>query len=179
MKINLLIRFSTKYGQSLSITGNIPALGAHNLENPLPMSYLNENFWQASIDIDPDEYDSIRYRYIFNTETGEQILDGELERILPIKVGSKDVSVIDTWCYPGSYELAFFTSPFQKIFIKEPEGLKIAKLETYTHTFRVKAPLLTENECVCLLGSSKSLGRWQTVRPILLEKKRKLVASRC
>ncbi len=171
MKINFLIRFSTKYGQSLSITGNIPALGGDNLENPLPMSYLNGNFWQASIELEPGQYDSIRYRYIFHTETGEQILDGELERTLSLKNSIKDVSVIDTWCYAGSYELTFFTSPFQKIFIKEPEGLKVEATQTYTHIFKVKAPLLSENECVCLLGSTESLGSWQTVRPVLLEKK--------
>jgi 4-alpha-glucanotransferase len=171
MKINFLIRFSTKYGQSLSITGNIPALGANSPETALPMSYLNENFWQASIDVDPGQFEYIQYRYIFHTETGENILDGELERIVSLKDGLQDVSVIDTWCYSGSYELAFFTTPFQNIYFKEPEGLTIANPKTFTHLFKVKAPLLAEDECICLLGSSQSFGKWQTEQPILLEKK--------
>lgn len=171
MKINFLIRFSTKFGQNLSITGNIPALGVNNIERAFPMSYLNENYWQASIDIDPGAYENIEYRYIFHTETGENIFDGEQERIISTNNNVKEISVIDSWSYAGSYELAFFTTPFQKIFFREPKGLSVPVPPKYTHLFKVKAPLLSENECVCLLGSSRSLGNWQTEQPILLEKK--------
>lgn len=171
MKINFLIRFSTMFGQNLSITGNIPALGVNNLDKALPMSYLNENYWQASIDIDPGVYENFEYRYIFHTESGENILDGEQERIISINNNVKEISVIDTWSYAGSFELAFFTTPFQKIFFKEPKGLSVPAPIKYTHVFKVKAPLLLENECVCLLGDSRSFGKWQTEQPILLDKK--------
>ncbi|MCU7551576.1 4-alpha-glucanotransferase [Chitinophagaceae bacterium LB-8] len=173
MKINFLIRFSTKFGQNLSITGNIPALGLNKLENALPMSYLNENYWQATIELKSGGQESIQYRYIFQTETGENILEGEQERILFLDKNSKIITVIDTWVYAGSYELVFHTSPYQKIFFKEFKGLSKETSGEYTHLFKVKAPLLSENECVCLLGSSQSFGNWQTERPVLLERKDK------
>jgi 4-alpha-glucanotransferase len=170
MKIDLLLRFRTIFGQSLSITGNNPTLGSNNSEHALPMSYLNENFWQASFEVNPGEQDFIQYRYFLISESGEKIFEGEMERIISLKNNSDDISVIDTWVYSGAYELAFLTSPFQNIYYKHHNKLDNEKPGVFTHHFKVKAPLLAENECVCLLGSSDHLKNWQTDQPVLLEK---------
>ena len=40
----------------------------------------------------------------------------------------------------------------------------------FTHIFKVKAPLLKNNECVCIGGSGKEMGEWQMIKPVLLNK---------
>jgi 4-alpha-glucanotransferase len=170
MKIDLLIRFRTNFGQSLSITGNIPALGSNDYENALPMSYLDEHFWQASFEVDPEGQDLVQYRYIFKTDRGEKVFDGEMQRVLSLKNIASDISVIDTWVHPGAYELAFLTSPFLDIYYKHHNAPAINDPGDYTHCFKIKAPILAENECICLLGSSDQLKNWQTEQPVLLGK---------
>jgi len=59
MKIDFYLRFHTKFGQSLAITGNLPALGGDESGKALPMIFLSDELWQASIEIDPSETDTL------------------------------------------------------------------------------------------------------------------------
>ena len=77
MKVDFYLRFHTQFGQLLAITGNLPALGNNEAGQALPMSFLSDELWQASIEIDPTEFDTLQYRYIFIDEKGEQKKEAE------------------------------------------------------------------------------------------------------
>ncbi|MGN6214098.1 carbohydrate-binding module family 20 domain-containing protein, partial [Parafilimonas sp.] len=51
-KIIFQLKFHTKPGQLLFVTGDHPILGNENIANALPLQYLNEETWAASVDID-------------------------------------------------------------------------------------------------------------------------------
>ncbi len=53
MKLHFYVRFHTDFGQTLSVLGNIPALGQDKPADALLMNYFNNDYWQLSIDIDP------------------------------------------------------------------------------------------------------------------------------
>ena len=171
MKIDFYLRFHTKFGQSLAITGNVPALGGDERDKVLPMSFLSDELWQASIEIDPSDIDTLQYRYVFIDENGDMKTEAEKERFVEIKKSMHDFLVIDLWNDASSVENCFYSAPFQEVFFKDPKKLKLKKNQAYTHQFKIKAPLLANNEVVCLLGSSESLGRWNNDTPILLSKK--------
>ena len=87
------------------------------------------------------------------------------------KHGVKEVQLIDTWNHAGEYENAFYSTPFADILLKRPASKSSAKSKNkFTHIFKIKAPLLKSNECVCIGGSGKEMGEWQMVKPILLKK---------
>jgi 4-alpha-glucanotransferase len=48
--------------------------------------------------------------------------------------------------------------------------LRAKNPKSYTHTFKVKAPLLGKHEVVCLIGSGVALGEWQSKQPVLFSK---------
>ena len=52
MKIDFYLRFHTKFGQSLFITGNLGVLGYNVVDDALPMSFLSEDYWHASVELD-------------------------------------------------------------------------------------------------------------------------------
>ena len=171
MKVDFLLRFSTQFGQTLSISGNIPALGNHLLSDALKMEYLNEEFWHASIDLDGTPISSIRYYYIYQTDKGEVIKEAEQDRVISFeKKGPEEVHLVDTWNDAGAFENAFYTAPFKNVLLEKSNYPKIKRLNNYTHIFKVKAPLLHREECVCLIGDGDSLNRWSTEKPILLQK---------
>ena len=64
MKLHFFVRFSTKHGQQLKITGNIPLLGEGNLDKALAMHYYNDQYWQALIEIPESEIEIIKIFYI-------------------------------------------------------------------------------------------------------------------
>ncbi len=168
MKIDFYLRFQTVVGQSVYIVGNLGVLGNNDLNHAHPMRFLSEDYWHTSIEIDELFNDTIEYRYVFKNEKDDLLIDGEKHRT--IKQNGKDVIMIDSWTSAGDYANVFYTAPFNDIFFKEQKHIKFKSIEFFTHVFKVKAPLLKENEAVCLAGSISELKNWQTTNPVLLQK---------
>ena len=162
MKIYFYVRFSTRFGQSLSISGNIPALGDSDIKHALPLTYLNNEFWKGEIEVDPFEAVKIRYQYILFEEDGNVVLEWNDRKQIDItKSGVDEIQVFDTWCDTGSYENVFYTDPFQEVLLDENRThLKLKSPKTFTHILKVKAPLLRKNEILCLSGDGDALGSW-------------------
>jgi len=55
MKVHFYLRFHTKPGQELYISGNTRSLGSREEAKALGLSYMNDEFWHGSIEADPEE----------------------------------------------------------------------------------------------------------------------------
>jgi len=175
MRIQFYLRFKTSFGQSLWISDN-GELGTDLIKGAIPMTYLNEEFWSATIKINKEEASSFHYKYILRHEDGEIIPEFGKDRLIEVPGhGVKEVQLIDTWNHAGEYENAFYSTPFADILLKRPASKSAARpKDKSTHIFKVKAPLLKRNECVCIGGSAKKMGEWQMIKPILLNKEKNL-----
>ncbi len=172
LQVRFNVRFSTEFGQSLWLTGNIDSLKGENARKALAMNYLNDEFWELTLELNPDEqdWDQIRYQYLLRTEDGDWIPEGNMNRLLPdIRKGTREIRLIDTWNHAGEYENAFYSAPFTDVLLPRPALRSKGKVSRKsTHEFRVKAPLLAKNEVVCILGNIEELGLWNTDEPLLL-----------
>jgi 4-alpha-glucanotransferase len=170
MKLHFYVRFHTEVGQSLNILGNIEELGSGNPANAIPMTWLNNDFWQASVEVDGSKIASIHYKYVLFYDDGFKVVEwGNDKEIDVIQSGVEEIQLVDSWNYAGEFENVFFTAPFQQILLKENETKFRSKThKTFTHIFKVKAPLLQKNEVVCLCGSSPALGDWDVNAGVLL-----------
>ncbi|HEU4472880.1 MAG TPA: 4-alpha-glucanotransferase [Flavisolibacter sp.] len=171
MKIDFYLRFHTQFGQTLAIVGNQPSLGNDDLAHALPLEFLSDAFWTASIEIDPAETDTLHYRYVFISENGERKKEAERNRVIDIRKANGDIVLIDTWNDESFYENAFLSAPFTEVFFRDHKKQKAKRSATYTHEFKVKAPLVSGNEVVCLVGNAASLGSWSTGSPVLLQRR--------
>lgn len=171
MKLQFYIRFHTKVGQSLWIGGSTDELGNNDPSKALPMEYLNEEFWQASIEIKKKELQkNIQYKYFLKNEDGELTGEWGNDRIIDVfRKELQEIQLVDTWNHAGEYENVFFTLPFKNVLLKS-SGTKSKgkKDKQFTHLFKVKAPLLGKNETICLTGSGDALSEWSTVKPVIL-----------
>lgn len=171
MKIDFYLRFRTKFGEKLAISGNLPLLGSDDVDGAMPMTFLNNEFWFASIEVDPLQQDTLHYHYIYTNDKGEDIPEAEKSRIIAIeKKGRSHLVLLDTWNYAGEIENAFYSTPFREVFFNYKGSPKVKKTKEYTHQFKVKAPLLKENECVCMVGNGEPLQDWLIQSPVLLER---------
>ena len=180
MNIHFYLRFYTRFGQSLWISGNSDELGNDDQTKAVALEYLNEEFWHCSVEIKKkDIQNNIRYKYVLKNQYGELLSEWGNDRLIassdlfgdssPKDV--KEIQFVDTWNHAGEFENAFFLAPFSNVLLKSGGAKnKITKDKNYTHVFKVKAPLLQKNEIVCLLGNSKRLGQWSANDPILLKK---------
>jgi 4-alpha-glucanotransferase len=174
MILNFFIRFSTKYGQSLFVSGNNNALGNDDFTQAIPLKYFNEEFWRGKIEIPEADFHSvnIEYRYILNDSDGATVVEWGNDRIIDFdKISTDEIVLIDTWNHAGEIENAFFTKAFQDVLLKAKPALpKPLSADVFTHEFKVKAPLLKQNEVLFISGSSQQLGEWITDESVLLSK---------
>ncbi len=173
MVIHFYLRFSTKYGQSIFVSGDADVLGNDDTSKALPIQYLNDKLWHGSITIDKASSPvSIRYKYVLREEGKSETVEFGDDRILVLdEINADEVLLFDTWNFSGETENAFFTQPFQDVLLKRPASKTKSKLfKNYTHEFRVKAPSLNNDEVVCIAGSGTALNNWNTLEPLLLEK---------
>jgi 4-alpha-glucanotransferase len=169
MVLHFYLRFSTKYGQSIWVSGNCAELGSDDPAKALPLQYLNSEFWYGTVEVPgAGNRDSINYRYLLRQENGNEVMEWGDDRLVDTEaVAAKEVVLTDTWNHAGSIENAFFTQPFLDVLLPKPAVAKTKPRKTATHELRVKAPLLGPNQVVGVCGSGKALGDWQTEKPLL------------
>ena len=125
MILNFYIRFYTKFGEALFVTGTGISLGSDDPGKAIPLKYLNHDFWHGQIELDNKDLElkQIRYNYIFRSENGEQVTEWESERFINLEnINVKEISLIDTWNHAGTVENAFYTKPFQEVFLKAKQS---------------------------------------------------------
>jgi 4-alpha-glucanotransferase len=175
MEIRFLLRFSTKPGESFSISGGCDALGNHDLNNRIAMRYLDATFWEAKISINPQmpHPKSFNYNYYFHTSEGEIVEEWGNDRIVDISKNVEHSLVcVDNWNFAGDVNNVFYTAPFKKVFFpKSTVAKNHSSKKLYTHEFKVKAPLLAPYQTLVLLGNCKAMGNWQVENFVPLQKK--------
>lgn len=174
MTLNFYIRFSTSFGQSLFVSGNNNALGNDELTAAIPLQYFNGQFWRGRVEVPAEDLASfeIEYRYVLLEKDGSRIVEWGNDRVIPLKKNSTiEIVLVDTWNNAGLVENAFFTKPFEDILLKpKTVGSKTKPAKYFSHEFKVKAPLLKNNEVLCIGGSGLQLDEWQTLNPCLMLK---------
>lgn len=170
MRVHFYLRFHTEFGESLLLSANTNGSGNDDLLNAIPMTYINEEFWETTIEIRQKKPGRLEYKYILKTREGDAIPEAGNDRSADLsKYGINELQFIDTWNHAGEYENAFFTAPFQKTLLnRNTIRVKIKDIKQGGHIFKVKAPLLQKNEVICLLGAGKALGNWSTEKSCLM-----------
>ncbi len=171
-KLILQLQFHTVYGQELFVVGDHPLMGNNQQGQALPMQYVSDANWVISIDwteSKPADKD-ISYHYILRNTDGTFQYDwGTDKTFRPSAITSEELLVVDAWNYAGYFENTFYTEPFADVLLRENKSFfKIQQPRKGTHTLKVKSPLLTKDQTLCLLGSDKVLGEWDIRNPLLL-----------
>jgi 4-alpha-glucanotransferase len=169
MRIHFYLRFGTKHGQDLFISGNIPELGFsdNGKSVPVAMKYKNPEFWELTVEMAGLPVNPIQYHYQVMLEDGILVDEWGNDREIIVPPRYSDLQIFDTWNHAGEFENAFYSAPFQEILLSSPSRKSDRKSpKSKTHIFKIKAPLLNSNEAVCISGSSAGLGEWAINKPI-------------
>jgi 4-alpha-glucanotransferase len=174
MTLTFQLRYHTRPGQSLWLSGNHPLLGNEDPGRAVPLEYLDAEFWRVTFNFASGEVPDteIVYDYVLREADGSMTRDlGRDRAIVPAAFEADDVRVIDSWNDPGFIENAFYTEPFRNVLLT-PNQTRVSAPgpASPTHRFKVKAPLLAKDQTLCLLGNRAALGDWNTTAPLLLNR---------
>jgi 4-alpha-glucanotransferase len=174
-QVRFQLRYRTKYGQEIFVCGNHPLLGNGDPLKAVAMFYNNDDLWSLSLDFTNSEpiTKSIKYQYIIRNNDDSLSFDaGNDKEIDPNKCSSERIITIDSWNFAGYIENVFYTEPFANVLLKgNAVEVKMITPKRVTHQFKVKSPLLTKGQTLCLLGNCKGLNKWDTSNPIVMNRK--------
>jgi 4-alpha-glucanotransferase len=174
MKITIRLRYQTRFGQALFLCGDHQWFGGGQQERALPLHYVNEKFWEVTLDL-PDTRrpkTPVSYYFLLRDVNGSVMEDfgGDRKLNLPSLARGHTV-ILDSWNDPGTVENIFSTEPFKNILLRMEKETAVASLPGgATHWFNVKAPVLPKGQTICLLGSASTLGGWNQAAPVLLRR---------
>ena len=171
MKLHFFLRFQTRYGQELRISGNLPSLG-NDLSGPgVPMQYHSDQFWHFTLewdDADKSIPDTIVYQYSLSETGAESIREWGDDRAVRWKdIKGDEIQLIDTWNHAGEFQNVFYSAPFRKVLLPHHgQSHKKAPPKSVTHIFKVKHPLLGPDEKLCVSGSCETFGAWDAEKSV-------------
>lgn len=173
MLLHFYLRYSTKFGQAILVTGNTETLGNDNLKKAFLLEYLNDSFWHGYVEVEDRLITGpIRYKYILREDKTEDIPEfGDDRTIDTEKIKAERLVLTDTWDHAGSVENIFFSSAFKNVLLGHNND-KDTKNDSknFTHEFRVKAPLLPHHETLCIGGNAKILNDWDEKKVMPMSK---------
>jgi 4-alpha-glucanotransferase len=175
MTIHFYLRFTTHFGQTILVSGNTGVLGNDDLSHAFPIQYFNDELWHGCITVDAiKDISNIRYKYILREDGKEDTVEFGDDRVVALdETNAAEIILFDTWNYSGETENAYFTQAFQEVLLKTPKAVTAIApkaIKNYTHQFKIKAPILHEEEAICITGAATELGNWSTEKPVLLAK---------
>lgn len=174
-KVIFLVRFHTTMGQSLFITANHPLFGNADIDKALPMQYLSDELWSATLEINTSAIpaEGIVYNYLLKNEDGSVSYDWGSDKILTAtSLRSEETLIIDSWNFAGYFENAFYSEPFKNVLLKQHyTAAESSSAKTFTHTFKVKSPLLTKGQTLFLLGNAEEMGGWDESKLLIMSRK--------
>ncbi len=175
IKVNFMLRFHTVPGQQLFISAAHKMFGNLEADKSLPMEYFNDEYWTVSLEVNADDIPEagLVYNYILKNEDGSFTYDWGTDKKLEKTFLRKEFTIIfDAWNHAGFYQNIYFTEPFKTVLLKrENDEQTITAGNQFTHIFRAKAPLLQQNEVLCLTGNDEILGNWNEEKVLVLNKK--------
>ncbi|MDQ6755749.1 MAG: 4-alpha-glucanotransferase [Bacteroidota bacterium] len=171
MIIHFYLRFCTKFGQTLSVSGDIEVLGNQDNSKAFPLTYFNNEFWYGKMESPSKHFpESIKYFYLLQENDGQVFLEAERARTIDLTNNTKEIILIDTWNDSSNIENAFYTKPFQNVLLHPIAKIpKIKSPKFFTHQFKVKAPLLHPYEWVCVTGSGNVFKNWDVKKLLPLK----------
>jgi len=174
MVLHFYLRYSTKFGQAILVSGNTETLGNNDFEKAFLLEYLNDQFWHGYVEIDEKhKANTIQYKYILREANTDDIAEFGDDRIIDItKFKTQRIVLTDVWNHPGTVENVFYSSPFKNVLLNIPAAEKSNEKSTkkFTHEFRVKAPLLGTHEILCIGGSAAVLHNWAKDKTVPMHK---------
>ena len=173
LKLSFHLKYKTHFGQVIYLYGNHPQLGNHQIDQAIPMVYLNDDYWVLHVTLDAIQKEKITYHYFILNEDGTKVFDaGNSQSIHPGWMDKHEMVMIDTWNFTGYKENAFYTAPFDNVLLAKTikEVNPIAIDTNCTHLFRVKAPLLDADQTICIIGESSVIGAWDSSKAKPLNK---------
>ena len=165
MKITLNISYHTEWGESLYVSGSIPALGNGDVARAVEMNLVSPDMWQLQLDLknDPGNFD---YRFIVKAPEKEWRFEwGAPHRFVSGK-GIDSYRIFCSW-QDLPADKPFYSSAFVDGMLRRPYRDQPLVPKAGTVNMRIEAPMIEPDEVLAISGEGKELGNWDPAHALV------------
>lgn len=166
MNLSFNIDYRTNWGESIYITGNIPALGNGDLSKALKLDLYGEQLWKTRISI-PDETPGFTYSYIVRHENGQERKEWGKGHIFNPGTDVRDYEIFDRWS-DLPWNKPYYSVVYSDCVCKRVNRAMPSVATPGSLLFSVEAPMIAPDEVLAISGSCAALGAWDVEKAVLL-----------
>ncbi len=166
MKITFTINYRTRWGESLYIYGDIPALGGGDPSKAIPMTLIGSDNWELSGEFTnlPDKFG---YNYFVLNENGFRRDEWGGKHFFEKGKNIRKCRVFDTW-QDLPPELPYYSSAFVDGILRRPRPDQPVRMTNETLRLRVASPMVKPEEILAVVGNCDYLGNWDPAQALRL-----------
>ena len=166
MNLQLNVDYRTNWGESVWVTGDIPALGCGDRTKALKLDLFGEQTWKARIEL-PDDTKDFTYRYFIRHENGSEKNewgDGHHLRTAP---GVKSFEIFDRW-QDQPWDKPYYSVVFTDCVCKRHSRALPAEVRNGEMLISCDAPMVASDEVLTICGGCDVLGNWNPAKAIVM-----------
>ena len=166
MKLTFHVDYHTRWGESVYISGSIPALGDNSENNALRMSISGSEHWTATIEI-PDNIRSFDYCYIVRNDNGNTRHEWGNRRKFHILTDNEAIEIYDRW-QDQPCDKPYYSSALTECICKRMNHNHPLVPTKGVTQIQVAAPMIKSDEVLAICGSVPALGGWDVKNAVLM-----------
>lgn len=158
MIIKIQIDYHTEWGESVFISGSLPALGGSDLEKAAIMEPTSPDIWTITFEM-PARVKNFEYRFVIKSEGKTKRLEWGKPHRFEAGNGISEYEIRAFWqdipTDKPYYSSAFVDGMLSRNYRDQP-----LKPQRGCTLFRVLAPMVGPDEVLAICGDVKQLGNW-------------------
>ena len=164
MKLIFKINYRTAWGERLYVVGNIAALGNGERSKALPLSYVGDGMWMASVSLVGMKAEICYSYFVVSDKGGIRAEWGNPHRFRKVK-DAECVELRDSWQERPADKYYYSTMFSSVVFRRENRAKDVMPISQYV-LVRVSAPSVKPNEDLLIVGNCQMLGNWDVSKAL-------------
>lgn len=164
MKLIFKINYRTTWGERLYVVGNIAALGNGERSKALPLSYVGDGMWMASVSLVRMKTEICYSYFVVSDKGGIRAEWGNPHHFRKVK-DAECVELRDSWQERPADKYYYSTMFSSVVFRRENRAKDIMPISQYA-LVRVSAPSVKPNEDLLIVGNCQMLGNWDVSKAL-------------
>lgn len=177
MLCNFNVNYKSRFGENIFLKYSYFNASLQQVQDSLPMQYVEPNIWQVSLDIPETKTAPVEFTYTYQLYKNEQLIK-ELQTYSNLnlkKLKAKQLFIYDDWKEPDFLNEIFESKALKKL-TRKNKAKEVEKIsgKNATHIFSISCNNLAANMVPCLLGNCSRLHNWKEKKPLLLQPQKDL-----
>ena len=166
MNLSFNIDYRTRWGESVYITGDIPALGNGDKSKALKLNLYGEQTWKTRVTL-PDTTGDFTYSYFIRHDNGYEKYEWGKGHSFRSGKGVPEYEIYDRW-QDMPWDKPDYSVVFTDCVCKRNLRAVAPRVRPGELLLSIDAPMIAPDEVLAVSGGCDALGNWDVSKAVVL-----------